>query len=218
MFLLAGALCLALAELTSDRLVPYPANRHGTKHPSEGTSEMPGSRIPGRNGRFSPPACLPAAPPRGRSTTRATSHTLTGTMPGCSCAPIGRRRTAPPSPVCLITTPPTRSTGQGSTMKRYKATTRRLDKPKEELRSRGFFNRGNTAFQQQDYTECRGGVQGGAAQEPGPRETPSTTWNLALLRTPPQDQDEEEEQQDEEQDEQQEKDQQDRRNGRSGGG
>ena len=75
----------------------------------------------------------------------------------------------------------------------------------EGLRSRGFFNRGNTAFQQQDYPGAVVAYKEVLRMNPDDRDA-KHNLELALLQVPPKGQDD---QQEEKQDEQQEEDQQD---------
>ena len=72
------------------------------------------------------------------------------------------------------------------------------------MRSRGFFNRGNTAFQQEDYPGAVEAYEEVLRMNPDDRDA-KHNLELALLQMPPQGQDD---QQEEEQDEQEEEEQQ----------
>ena len=69
-----------------------------------------------------------------------------------------------------------------------------------ELRARGFFNRGNAAFQQENYPDAVEAYEEVLTREPGQTGMPSTTWNLPCRRMSPEDQqaDQQDEQQEEE--------------------
>ena len=76
-----------------------------------------------------------------------------------------------------------------------------------DLRSRGFFNRGNTAFQQQQYAQAVEAYKEVLRMDPHDQDA-KHNLELALSRTPPQDQQQQEEQQDEQQEQEEEQDEQ----------
>ena len=77
-----------------------------------------------------------------------------------------------------------------------------------DLRSRGVFNRGNTAFQQQQYAQAVEAYKEVLRMDPDDQDA-KHNLELALSRTPPQDQQQQEEQQDEQQEEREDEQDQD---------